>query len=98
MAAPSLIVPRLYLSNVFSAKSQNLLTELHITHIISVVESAPKLPSAISSSIKRLHIPIADDGDIYILEHLTTTTTFIKDALEENETNAVLVRFTYTNM
>lgn len=91
MACPSLIVPRLYLSNLFAVKSQTWLEEVHVTHIISVVESAPKLPSAISSRIERLHIPIADSEHMCILEHLTTTTAFIKAALEENETNVVLV-------
>lgn len=84
----SLIVPRLYLSNFLTARNERELQALGVTHVISVMEHAPKHPR----HLKTLHIPLADTSDSNILEHLDTTTDFIKSALQENEENIVLVR------
>lgn len=86
--AASQILPRLYLSNLFTARDEEQLLSLGITHVISVIETLPKLPE----SIKVLHIPIADSMDTNILQYLDQTTAFITAALAENEHNKVLVR------
>ncbi|KAI0924239.1 hypothetical protein AcW2_005171 [Taiwanofungus camphoratus] len=85
--AASQILPRLYLSNLFTARDEEQLLSLGITHVISVIETLPKLPE----SIKVLHIPIADSMDTNILQYLDQTTAFITAALAENEHNKVLV-------
>ena len=88
--APSLIVPRLYLSNIFTARNAKKLKALGVTHVVSVIDQDPELPQSLP--LKTLHIPLADTMDSNILQYLDTTTTFIRDALAENETNVVLVR------
>lgn len=86
----SCITPRLYLSDYGTARNSNKLKELGITHVISVIEQIPNLPEAIIQT-RRLHLPLPDQAEVNILEHLNVTTAFIVAALEENETNKVLV-------
>ena len=86
----SRITPRLYLSDYGTARNLNKLEELGITHVISVIELIPNLPEAILHT-RRLHLPLPDLAEANILEHLDTTTVFITAALEESETNKVLV-------
>jgi len=87
---PSLIIPRLYLSNLFVARDETQISSLGVTHIISVINNAPKFPSALPH-LKTLHIPIEDTPQADLLRYLEQTTQFIKDALAENDTNVVLV-------
>lgn len=86
----SLITPRIYLSGLHTARNKDELTNLEITHVISVIERQPTLPTSITPE-QTLHIPIADQQDVDILIHLETTTNFISSALAQNETNKVLV-------
>lgn len=86
----SLITPRLYLTDYVTAMNSKKLEELGITHIISVIEHKPNLPDFIPE-IQRHHLPLSDLPEAQILHHLDTTTAFIRRALEENETNKVLV-------
>lgn len=87
----SRITPRLYISDYFTATDASKLQTHGITHVISVIESAPTIPDIISSE-HRLNIALADRHDANILEHLDHTTAWITSALAENETNKVLVR------
>ncbi|KAK7685724.1 hypothetical protein QCA50_011069 [Cerrena zonata] len=87
--AVSLVVPRLYITNLCSAKSEEKLREFGVTHVVSVIEEKPRFPSSLR--LKTLHIPVDDTYYAPLLGHLDTTTEFIKNALEENETNVVLV-------
>lgn len=90
----SRITPRLYLSDYYTAANSEKLTGHGITHIISVVESAPTLPDMIRPE-RRLNIPLADNSEANILQHLDHTTAWIISALAENETNKVLVSVLY---
>jgi atypical dual specificity phosphatase len=87
------IIPdRLYLSDYYSAGSPEILQNLEITHIVSVMEEIHfSLPEDMEKRLKRIHIPIADQCDQRILNHFEETTGFIKKALEENQSNKVLV-------
>jgi hypothetical protein len=85
---PSLIVPRLYLSNYTVAADEEQLLALGITHVVSVLEFPPEYKG---KSIKILYVKIEDSFRTDILQHLDTTTEYIKAALEENDTNKVLV-------
>ncbi|KAI0718820.1 protein-tyrosine phosphatase-like protein [Fomitopsis betulina] len=85
----SLIVPRLYLSNLFTARDGEQLKDLGITHILSVMEEDPKVPQ--DMELRTLHIPIRDEVGADLLMHLEETTEWIKAALAENDTNKVLV-------
>lgn len=86
--APSLILPRLYLTNWTVAANEALLTELGVTHVVSVLEFPPEYTGA----MKTLHVRVEDSFRTDILSHLDETTEFIRTALGENETNKVLVR------
>lgn len=86
----TLIVPRLYLSDYYTAQDEAELSKLCITHVLSVTDMNPVLPELISAN-NRLHVRLADRSDVDILSHLEKTTAFIRDALNENEVNRVLV-------
>ena len=83
------VVPRLYLTDAFTARDETQLTELGITHVVSVMENAPKFPQ--TRSLRTLHIPLSDGSDQDILAHLPVTTSFIRNALAESPDSRVLV-------
>ncbi|KZP21058.1 phosphatases II [Athelia psychrophila] len=85
--AASLILPRLYLSDFFTARDEEEMEKLGITHMVSVMEAMPtKMPEMI-----RHHVPIQDRWTVDILQHLDGTTEFIREALAEDPANKVLV-------
>jgi len=86
----SLIVPRVYLSDYFTAHDAKQLAQLNITHVVSVLDRDPTIPECIPDQ-RRLHISIADRSDADIQQYLTQTTEFITAALAESEENNVLV-------
>lgn len=86
--APSEILPRLYLSSYTIASDEEQLLEFGITHVVSVLEYPPEYKLG---KIKTLHVKIEDSFMTDILQHLDVTTEFIRNALEENESNKVLV-------
>lgn len=86
------IIPRLYLSNFFFARSAEALKSEGITHIVSVIEQRPVYAPSLKGT---LHIPLTDTSDADILQHLNSTTEFIKAALAEGPDNRVLVRCVY---
>ena len=86
----SLITPRLYLSDYFTARDEDTLARLGITHVVSVLEMEPMLPARIPAE-NRLHVKLLDNTGEDILSRLDETTEYIKRALAENEHNKVLV-------
>ncbi|THU86236.1 phosphatases II [Dendrothele bispora CBS 962.96] len=86
----SLIVPRVYISDYTTASSRDQLSELGITHVVSVLELDPVIPDSIPKE-NRLHISVLDRPDADILVHLERTTEFIKNALDAAAKNRVLV-------
>ncbi|KAJ7493398.1 protein-tyrosine phosphatase-like protein [Mycena galericulata] len=86
----SLIIPRVYLSDYFTATNEKQLSHLHITHVVSILDRVPNIPECIPET-NRLHISVADRVDADILSYLDQTTEFISAALAENEENVVLV-------
>lgn len=85
-----LITDRLYLGSWVAAGNEELLAELGITHVVSILEIEPRIPDIIDKTNK-LHIRINDTPDSNILRHLEETTNFIKSAMDVNENNKVLV-------
>jgi len=83
----NLIVPRVYISDFFTARNETEMTKLGITHMISVMEHTP---TTMPNVVRHL-VPIADRWDTNILKYLDGTTEFIRAALAENEENKVLV-------
>ena len=86
----SLITPQLYLSDYLTAENTAKLEELGITHVLSIVTTAPNLPTFIPAD-QRLHINIVDNINSDILKHLDRTTAFITKAISEDTKNKVLV-------
>ena len=83
------VLPRLYLTDLFTARDEAQLTSLGITHIVSVIEHPPNLPQ--THSLQTLHIPLSDSSDQDILAHLPATTSFIRNALAESPDSRVIV-------
>jgi atypical dual specificity phosphatase len=89
MGVASPITPRLYLSDYCTAQNSEILKELGITHVISVMYSVPILPEV--PKTQRLPLQLDDSVETNILDHLDATTAFITAVLDANETNKVIV-------
>ncbi|KZT25269.1 phosphatases II [Neolentinus lepideus HHB14362 ss-1] len=88
----TLVLPRLYLSDIFTARDEKELKMLGITHVLSVMETAPSWSEDVEAAlVEHMHVKIADRPDADILQWLDGTTEFIKNALESNKKNKVLV-------
>jgi protein-tyrosine phosphatase len=85
----SKIAPRLYLSCLATASDVTQLTNLGITHVVSLIEDPPDFPSTFP--LRTLHVPVFDYPNEDILTHLPATTSFIRSALAESPSNCVLV-------
>ena len=85
---PSQILERLYLGDLFHAQDKELLKNLQITHVVSVLEWAPSFSHDLA--LRKLHIRLRDSGLEDILKHLDRTTEFIRDALKDSS-SVVLV-------
>ncbi|KAH7920385.1 phosphatases II [Leucogyrophana mollusca] len=85
--AATLVSPRLYLSDLFTARDEAQLARLGITHVVSVIEHAPPFAPAVET----LHVAIADVPEADLLQHLENTTKFIAQALASNLDSKVLV-------
>jgi len=83
------VLPRVYLTDLFTARNETQLSALGITHVISVIEQPPVFPQ--THFLQTLHIPLSDGSDEDILVHLPTTTSFIHDALAESPDSRVMV-------
>ena len=88
------VLPRLYLTDLFTARDEAQLSSLGITHVVSVIEHAPILPQTVS--LRTLHIPLSDSSDQDILAHLPVATSFIRNALAESPDSRVLVSILIT--
>lgn len=82
------IIPGLWLSGALPARSQETLSALKITHILSVIDRPVTIPPG--TTMIHQHIPILDLPSEDLLSRFDTTTAFIKDALSQ-EGNRVLV-------
>ena len=96
----SQILPRLFLSDIFTALNPAVLQTLRITHVISVMEHVPVRLSddqfqpeseSLRVSPTTLHIPLPDLPSADILSHFSTTRHFIDTALHD-PTSHILVR------
>ncbi|TBU34142.1 protein-tyrosine phosphatase-like protein [Dichomitus squalens] len=86
---PTEILPRLWLSGLYTAVDEEQLLAIGVTHVVSVIEQRPKYPPTLKK-LKTLHIPVYDIETTDLLQHLDVTTAFIKSALDDKH-NTVLV-------
>lgn len=87
---PDLIIPRIYLCDLHTAQDAVVATSYGITHIISVLDFVPAFPDEMEH-IKKLHVGLSDNFREKITPHLDETTTFIREALEGDSENKILV-------
>ncbi|KAF8449166.1 hypothetical protein L210DRAFT_3524036 [Boletus edulis BED1] len=85
----STITPRLYLSDLYSARTAGNLARLGITHIVSAIEADVR--KDFGDNVTVMHVPIRDDVDVNITQWFDKVVKFIKDALDADEQHKVLV-------
>ncbi|KAF8557700.1 phosphatases II [Imleria badia] len=85
----STITPRLYLSDLYSARAAGNLERLGITHIVSAVEADVR--KDFGDNVTVMHVPIRDEMNADIAQWFDKVVKFIKDALDADEQHKVLV-------
>jgi len=91
---PSLIIPRLYLSDYTIAYDEKELKRLRVTHLVSALGVSPGPPEGYPlpdmPHLKRLRVPVEDSPRVNISAYFDRTTEFIREALAD-ETSVVVV-------
>lgn len=80
------IIPRLYVSDVVTATTPEMLDDLHITHVVSVMLEAdiPKVSmSSLKTQPKRYSLEILDKPSAELYTSLSDVVGFIGDALKD---------------
>lgn len=85
----STITPRLYLSDLYSARAAGNLDRLGITHIVSAIEIDVRKDFGDKATV--MHVPIRDDMCADISQWFDKVVKFIRDALNADERHKVLV-------
>ncbi|KAN0088636.1 Protein-tyrosine phosphatase-like protein [Tylopilus felleus] len=85
----STITPRLYLSDLYSARAAGNLDRLGITHIVSAIEIDVR--KDFGDKVTVMHVPIRDDMCADISQWFDKVVKFIRDALDADERHKVLV-------
>lgn len=84
------IIPRLYVSDMYTATDAPTLERLQITHVVSVVTDIgtyyPYPPN-----VKLLHLPIIDTISSNIARYFDDAVEWIKNAMDEDESANVVV-------
>lgn len=84
------ITPRLYLSDLYTARAAaGNLERLGVTHIVSAVEVDVRRD--FGDNVTVMHVPIHDDVNTDITQWFDNVVKFIQDALDADEKNKVLV-------
>jgi len=85
----SSITPRLYLSDLHTARTAGNLERLGITHVVSALEVDVR--KDFGNSVTVMHVPILDSTHVDITPWFDKVVRFIQDALDADEKNKVLV-------
>ncbi|KAF9221471.1 phosphatases II [Gyrodon lividus] len=83
------ITPRLYLSDLYTARAQGNLQRLGITHVVSAIEA--DMHTDFGENVIFMHVPIRDQTDVDISQWFDKVVKFIQDALDTDEKHKVLV-------
>lgn len=87
--AVTAITPRLYLSDLYTARATGNLERLGVTHIVSAIE--PDVRKDFGDKMTVMHVPIRDDVNTDIAQWFNKVVKFIQDALDADEKHKVLV-------
>jgi atypical dual specificity phosphatase len=95
---PSLVLPQLYISDLYSATSPQTIDDLGITHILSLHTANTDLPFG-TKRFRRLSIELEDTPKADLHSHLPLTIDFLRQSLSSNheDSNRVLVHCTLGN-
>ena len=85
----SLILPSLYLSDVYTATSPTIFSNLGITHIVSVV-ATPRHDYPVIQALEILHIQLDDSMHAKLEEYFDSTSAWIQDALTNGESKVLV--------
>ena len=93
---PTRILPNLYLSSQTPAKNFTLLKQLHIRYILNLTgfksnTNELRFELHYPPEFTTLHIPIADEMDVNILDHFEQALRFISRCIDHNDPNSILV-------
>ncbi|KAF9245356.1 protein-tyrosine phosphatase-like protein [Melanogaster broomeanus] len=83
------ITPRLYLSDLHTARAPGNLERLGITHIVSAIEA--DVHADLGETVIVMHVPIRDNSDVDISRWFDEVVKFIQNALDTDENHKVLV-------
>jgi len=83
------IIPRLYISDLYTAQDRPTLRRLGITHVVSVMRGSIELPEDLQ--LGTLQIPVEDRPFEELVEHLAGATGFIHHALASSPRTKILV-------
>jgi len=75
------IIPRLYISDLYSAENPAILTSLGITHVLSAMPGYIAIPPHLS--LRHAQIPLDDLPFAELVEHLPKSTSFLREALRD---------------
>jgi len=82
------IIPRLYVTDMYTATDAPTLERLRITHVVSVVDQETY---PYPSNVKHLHLPIADEISSNMARYFDDVVEWIKNAMDEDESANVVV-------
>lgn len=77
---PSLILPQLYISDLYNATSPQVIDDLGITHILSVQSANTVLPFG-TKRFRRLTIHLEDSPSEDLYSHLSVAVDFLRESL-----------------
>lgn len=89
---PTEIIPRLYISDIYSAENTHTLDSLGITHVLSAMCGTVVIPhnTPNGTHIQHCKIPLVDTPFSELAGFLPTSTSFVREALRD-ENARVLV-------
>ncbi|KAG1726086.1 protein-tyrosine phosphatase-like protein [Suillus paluster] len=86
--AATAITPRLYLTDLYTARLPGNLTRLGITHIVSAIDF--DITDVFPRHVQVLHVPVRDSADVQICEWFDPVVKFIKEALDKEDTKVLV--------
>jgi len=75
------VLPRLYISDLYTAEDPTALADLGISHVLSIMSGSVALPPALQQ--RSAQVPIQDTPFAELAAHLPRTTQYIADALHD---------------
>jgi protein-tyrosine phosphatase len=88
-AAPTEVIPRVYVADLAAAENATVLAHLGITHVLSAMPGTVAVPP-IPTLLQSLQLPLHDSPFAELAEHLPRATAFIADALADPQARVLV--------